>query len=116
MSNKDIAHAYAKQMQATTKKVWVSDNLPTLGRKERREILDIYKKYFKVVEYDAATGICKCWVNAPEHLDASNTFGQFDSFNVRTQQSDDPIKQSTLNSIGANSGNLVRAGVIITNL
>lgn len=116
MSNKDIAHAYARQMLAMTNKVWVSDNLPTLGRKERREILDIYKKYFKVVEYDAATGICKCWVNGPEPLGTSDTFGQFESFNVPTQEHGATVKASTLASIGANSGNLVQAGTIITNL
>lgn len=115
MANKDIAHAYAKQMLAATKKVWISDNLPTLGREERREILSIYKKYFKVVEYDAATGVCKCWVTGPESL-AGDTFAQFDSYNVRTQQTGAAVKSSTLDRIGANSDNLVQAGTVITNL
>jgi hypothetical protein len=116
MSNKDIAHAYAKQMLAMTNKVWVSDNLPTLSRESRREILAIYKKYFKVVDYDAATGICKCWVNDPEPIDTSKSFGQFESINIKTQQSGAAIKASTLASIGANSGNLVQAGTIVTNM
>lgn len=115
MSNKDIAHTYAKQMRQLTNKVWISDNLASLGRKERREILHIYKKYFKVVEYDNQTGVCKCWVTGPESLDG-NSFGLFDSVNMPTQVSGAPIKDSTLNEIGANSGNTVHAGTIVSNV
>lgn len=115
MSNKEIAHSYAKQMREMTNKVWISDNLPQLGRKERREILDIYKKYFAVVEYDSETGVCKCWVRGPESLDGDK-FAMVDSINIPTQVQGAQIKDSTLNAIGANSGNTVHAGTIVSNV
>lgn len=116
MSNKDIAHAYAQQMALRTNKCWISDNLPTLSRRERRDILDIYKKYFKVVEYDSTTGICKCWVSAPEPL--TGTFGHFKSLNIDPDTAvahrGDAIKQSTLASVGAT--NVVDAGTIVSGI
>jgi hypothetical protein len=115
MSNKDIAHDYAKKMAAVTNKVWISDNLPSLGRKDRREILDIYKQYFKVVEYDTITGVCKCWVNDPEPMSSFNTFGKFDSFNVATNKHSTAVKESTFASIGIRSDAAVDAGIIIIN-
>jgi hypothetical protein len=115
-NNKEIAHTYAKQMAAMTNKVWISDNLPTLGRKERREILEIYKKYFKVVEYDSVSGVCKCWVTEPEVLGSSDTFGVFDSVNIPNQVRGAAIKQSTLDSIGADTGNTVHAGTVVSNV
>lgn len=115
MSNAAIAHHCARQMAAMTKKVWISDNLPILSRKERKEILAIYKQYFKVVEYDAGTGICKCWVSTPEPSD-NDTFAQFDSFNVPTKAAGSTIKSSTLNAIGATSANTVHIGTVITNI
>ena len=62
MSNIQIANQYAKQRSQTlsTDGVWVSDNLPMLSRSERKAILKVYKKYFKTVEYNPATGVCKC--------------------------------------------------------
>jgi hypothetical protein len=60
--NIKIAHTYAKkQLQMLTEDgVWVSDNLPVLSRGERRAILKVYKKYFKTVDYNPVTGVCKC--------------------------------------------------------
>ena len=39
--------------------VWTSDNLPILRPDERRAVLKIYKKHFKV-DYNATTGLCLC--------------------------------------------------------
>jgi hypothetical protein len=62
MSNIQIANQYAKQYASMTKEdgCWVSDNLPMLSRGERKAILKVYKKYFKNVNYDSATGVCVC--------------------------------------------------------
>ena len=61
-NNIKIAHTYAKQQlnMLTADGVWISDNLPMLSRGERKAVLKVYKKYFKTVEYNAATGVCKC--------------------------------------------------------
>lgn len=61
-NNIKIAHTYAKkQLQMLTEDgVWVSDNLPILSRGERKAILKVYKKYFKTVDYNPVTGVCKC--------------------------------------------------------
>ena len=60
MSNIQIAKTYAKKMSEMTNEKWVSDNLPMLSRGERKAILKVYKKYFRYVSYDPATGVCVC--------------------------------------------------------
>ena len=62
MTNAQIASQYCLQTKARLKAdgVWVSDNLPSLSREQRREILAVYKKHFKYVDYNTATGVCKC--------------------------------------------------------
>ena len=114
MSNAAIAHQYARSMRAMTNKVWISDNLPMLDRKQRREILAIYKQYFKTVEYDAVTGVCKCWVSDPETLSASNRVAEFDSINGHDTST--PVKDSSLASVGLDPAAVVKAGTIITNI
>jgi hypothetical protein len=61
-NNIKLAHTYAKQQanMLTADGVWISDNLPMLSRSERKAVLKAYKKYFKTVDYDTATGVCKC--------------------------------------------------------
>ena len=62
MTNAQIAAQYCLQTKATLKVggVWVSDNLPALSREQRREILSVYKRHFKYVDYNTTTGVCKC--------------------------------------------------------
>jgi hypothetical protein len=114
MSNAKVAHQYARSMRALTNKVWISDNLPMLDRKERREILAIYNKYFKTVEYDAATGICKCWIGDPVDLNDSHLVGEFDAINGHDTST--PVKDSSLKSVGIDPAVVVHAGTIITNV
>ena len=62
MTNAQIANHYCKLHKAnlTADGVWVSDNLPSLSREGRREILAVYKKHFKYVDYNTTTGVCRC--------------------------------------------------------
>ena len=113
MTNKDIANAYAKHIASIVDKVWVSDNLPTVSRSERREILAIYKKHFKVVEYDSVTGVCKCWVSDPCELPPTGRFGTFDSVDSNTGRVGDAVKESTKISIGSNTANTTYAGILV---
>jgi hypothetical protein len=77
MTNKEIAQKYAKMMfeMTTDNGVWVSDNLPTLSREDRKMALAVYKSIFPVVEYDAKTGVCKCFKTAarPISITTENT-------------------------------------------
>ena len=52
-------------MKQRCARVWVSDNLPELPSGDRKAILKVYRKHFHTVDYDPATGICKCWVIDP---------------------------------------------------
>ena len=114
MSNATVAHQYARSMRAMTNKCWISDNLPMLDRKERREILAIYNKYFKTVEYNAATGVCKCWVSDPTDISDSDTVCEFDSINGHDTST--PIKDSSLKSVGIDPAAVKNVGTIITNV
>ena len=114
MSNATVAHQYARSMRAMTNKVWISDNLPMLGRKERREILAIYNKYFKTVEYDAATGICKCWVGDPVDITNADRVGEFDAINGHDTST--AVKESSLRSVGIDPAVVKNVGTIITNV
>ena len=81
MTNKEIAQQYAKMMfDATTDDgVWISDNLPTLSREDRKMALKVYNSIFPVVEYDAKTGICKCFKKASHPINLKNkSVGIFD--------------------------------------
>ena len=62
MNNKQIAHKYCQMARETLTDdgVWVSDNLGDMVASERRMILKVYKKYYKIVEYTPETGVCKC--------------------------------------------------------
>ena len=62
MSNIEVAHIYCKKNLKLLEDdaVWISDNLNQLPRQERRAILKVYKKYYKIVEYTPETGVCKC--------------------------------------------------------
>ena len=62
MSNIQIANQYAKQMASMTTAdgSWISDNLPTLSRGERKAIIKVYNKYWGKVKYDPSTGVCVC--------------------------------------------------------
>ena len=108
MTNKDIANRYAKHIASIVDKVWVSDNLPTLSRSERREILAIYKKHFKVVEYDSVTGVCKCWVVDPCELTATEKVGDFTMMNKQNGNISDPVKQSTRTSANIPTANVTK--------
>ena len=101
MSNIDLAHAYCKDMLNRVKDCWVSDNLGTISSAERNKILSVYRQYFKTVEYDDATGVCKCWKNDPVAFDENATFGHLHDINNTAPA----IKPSTLNAIGSNSAN-----------
>jgi len=114
MSNKTVAHTYARAMRAMTNKVWISDNLPMLDRKQRKEILAIYRQYFKVVEYDSITGVCKCWVTGPENIANNPLVGEFDAVNGFDTST--KVKDSSLKSVGINPATVVNAGTIITNV
>ena len=114
MSNATVAHQYARSMRAMTNKVWISDNLPMLDRKQRREILAIYSKYFKTVEYDAVTGVCKCWVGDPVDITDAKLVGEFDAINGFDTST--PVKDSSLKSVGIDPAAVVKAGTIITNI
>lgn len=61
MSNIKIAHTYAKLYadMATANGNWISDNLPTLSKTERKAILKIYKQYWSEVKYEPS-GLCVC--------------------------------------------------------
>ena len=62
MTNQQIAHMWAKKKKSemTPDGIWISDNLPSLSAKERKEILSIFKTYYKFVDYNSKTGVCKC--------------------------------------------------------
>lgn len=114
MSNATVAHQYARSMRAMTNKVWISDNLAMLDRKQRREILAIYSKYFKTVEYDAVTGVCKCWVGDPVAITTTDRAGHFDAINGFDTST--PVKDSSLKSVGIDPAVVENAGTIITNV
>jgi hypothetical protein len=100
MSNIQLANEYAKQMSAISK-VWISDNLPTLPRNERKAIIKVYKKHFKFVDYNFNTGVCKCY-NTPDDLrtmDSDNTMVA-DSMDISTGVRGDKIKSSTFADAG----------------
>ena len=81
MTNKEIAQHYAKMMFDFTQDdgVWISDNLPSLTREDRKMALKVYGSIFPVVEYDAKTGICKCFKKASRPIDISReSTGLFD--------------------------------------
>ena len=61
-NNVKIAHIYCKKQLDILHDsgVWISDNLPQLSRQERKAILKVYKQYFKIVEYNPTTGVCRC--------------------------------------------------------
>jgi len=61
-ANKKIANEYCKKMLnlLSDEGVWTSDNLGCMLAPERKAILKVYKKYFKTVEYNPVTGVCKC--------------------------------------------------------
>jgi hypothetical protein len=94
MTNKEIAQQYAKMMFDMTKDdgIWVSDNLPTLSREDRKMALAVYKSIFPVVEYDAKTGVCKCFKTAARSITPDDTFG---IFNIPGHE----IKASTISSL-----------------
>jgi hypothetical protein len=62
-SNVQIAKEYATMMYNMTSDdgVWLSTNLNTLARGDRRAILKIYESIFPVVKYDSETGACACY-------------------------------------------------------
>jgi len=109
-NNLIVAEQYAKTMAGMTNKCWISDNLPMLSRNERKQILKIYKKHFKTVEYDPVTGVCKCWVVEPcdvsdvEHTPAS-------TIDMGTGIAGGELKESTLQGVKISDEQLV----IITN-
>lgn len=109
-----IAHQYAKIIAAQCRKVWISDNLPQLDRKDRKRVLAVYQQYFKTVDYDPNTGICRCWVGDPEPLSADDTFGEFVGVNHPTGEVGSKIKDSTLKAIGA--GTVEFGGVVVSNI
>jgi hypothetical protein len=80
MTNKEIAQQYAKMMFEITKDdgVWVSDNLPTLSREDRKMALAVYKSVFPVVEYDTKTGVCKCFKTAARSITLDDSIAIFD--------------------------------------
>jgi hypothetical protein len=94
-NNLVVAEQYARQMAAMTRVCWTSDNLPQLSRYERKQVLKIYKKHFKTVEYDADTGVCRCWVIDP--CDTSGmTHTRAYSWDEATGVGGGEIKDSTL--------------------
>jgi len=97
MTNKEIAQQYAKMMFDMTKDdgVWVSDNLPSLSREDRKTALKVYESIFPVVEYDAKTGVCKCFKKAVRPIDITReSTGLFD---IPGHE----IKASTLKSLSS---------------
>lgn len=103
MDNIQVAHNYARTMAAMTNKCWVSDNLPTLDREERRAILAVYRKYFRTVEYNSKTGVCKCWMVEPYDLSDVDTIARWNSANIETGNIAPDIKQTTIDSITPNA-------------
>ena len=97
MSNIQIANQYAKMKSEMLAQdsVWISDNLPMLSRGERKAVLKVYKKYFKTVEYDAATGICKCSNKDNTQMNFENSVIGVDVRN--------PIKMSTFEKLLSNA-------------
>ena len=91
-NNIKIAHTYAKQQLQMLKEdgVWVSDNLPILSRGERRAILKVYKKYFKTVDYNPVTGVCKCSNKNNTTVKPDGDWGI---------DMDNPLKTETLNAL-----------------
>jgi hypothetical protein len=94
MTNKEIAQQYAKMMFDYTKDdgIWVSDNLPTLSREDRKTALAVYKSIFPVVEYDAKTGVCKCFKTAARSISSDDSIAIFDIVGHE-------IKTSTISSL-----------------
>jgi hypothetical protein len=74
--------------------------------------LAIYKKHFKVVEYDSVTGVCKCWVVDPCELTATEKVGDFIMMNKQNGNISDPVKQSTRTSANIPTAN-VTTGVFL---
>ena len=93
-NNLKVAEEYARMMAAMTKKCWVSDNLPQLSRQERKQILKIYKKHFKTVEYDPNTGVCHCWGVEPYDLNGGD-FVEMNSHDLTTGSRGSEVKSST---------------------
>ena len=108
-NNLKIAEEYSKRMKAQCRKVWVSDNLPMVPAGDRRAILKVYRKHFHTVEYDPITGICKCWVVAPDSTTIlpEDTVGEFISIDTANTgaKANDPIKQSTRDILGIGPSN-----------
>jgi hypothetical protein len=95
MTNKEIAQQYASMMFELTKDdgVWVSDNLPSLSREDRKTALKVYESIFPVVEYDAKTGVCKCFKKASRPINISNeSVAVFDT-------PGHPLKPSTIDQL-----------------
>lgn len=66
-SNIQIAKEYAAMMYNRTSDdgVWLSTNLITLPRGDRRAILKVYENVFPFVTYDSDTGLCACYKKQP---------------------------------------------------
>jgi hypothetical protein len=66
-SNIQIAKEYAAKMYEMTSDdgVWLSTNLNTLPRGDRRAILKVYESVFPFVTYDSETGACYCRKKQP---------------------------------------------------
>jgi hypothetical protein len=100
-NNLKIAEEYSKRMKTMVDKCWVSDNLPELSPGDRKAILKVYRKHFHTVDYDPATGICKCWVEAPSTVDFSDDNNiEFKTIDIATGISGSDIKESTRDLLG----------------
>lgn len=105
-NNLKIAEMYSRQMKQRCGRVWISDNLPQLASGDRKAILKVYRKHFHTVDYDPATGICKCWVIDPatdNNLDfGKGSVAEFISEDLANtgSKANQPISQATRDALG----------------
>jgi len=109
-NNLIVAEQYAKTMAGMTNKCWISDNLPMLSRNERKQVLKIYKKHFKTVDYNPLTGVCKCWVVDPYDI-SDLEYTPASTIDVGTGIAGGELKESTVQGLKMSDKQIV----IVTN-